>query len=523
MAKVKAGLWDGKIRFVSYNGQFPLGMFEEIKKTLIEWNESFSEQERRKLTIDEDLYIYEPIDDLEHYTDKYLNTGVFNRREPTGSQEDAPGVTYWPPHDYQYELVRKALEHKQCIIEAATSSGKTFMLSMICTYLLKSKKAKKILVIVPKVDLVVQGQRDLMEYGMKGDDIGMVFGKVKDYDCDVTISTWQSMNLDDEEYFHQFDALVIDECHGARASADGMTKSKKSDKTIMRKIIDLCINSVYRIGLTGTLPDDKVDVYTIMGGLGPIVGGITARELMDLGKVSQLKILVATLNYPKSAKGEIRKFLDQRLQDAGKGTLKEVNAKMKKAKEEGRHENLIITERYNAENDYLFRHKDRNKFLCKVVNSRLKKNENILILLDKRDHAETATKYIKKYCKNADTVFYIDGNVDIDFRAKSREYTEENERVVTIATLGVYSTGVSIKKLHSIVFFSGGKAKIKTLQAVGRSLRKHKSKKKALLIDICDMLPYSEKHVAKRLEFYTNEKHDISFKDFYFEEREDLF
>ena len=56
------------------------------------------------------------------------------------------------------------------------------------------------------------------------------------------------------------------------------------------------------------------------------------------------------------------------------------------------------------------------------------------------------------------------------------------------------------------MFASGGKAKIKIIQSIGRGLRKHKDKQDVIIIDIADKLHYGYQHLCKRLKHYKNER-----------------
>jgi superfamily II DNA or RNA helicase len=83
---------------------------------------------------------------------------------------------------------------------------------------------------------------------------------------------------------------------------------------------------------------------------------------------------------------------------------------------------------------------------------------------------------------------------------------ERDNNVVCIAISKIFSTGISIKNIHYIVFAAGGKSKIKTLQSIGRGLRTHENKDVLTIIDIVDELIYGSKHFDKRKEFYDLEK-----------------
>ena len=58
-------------------------------------------------------------------------------------------------------------------------------------------------------------------------------------------------------------------------------------------------------------------------------------------------------------------------------------------------------------------------------------------------------------------------------------------------------------------FGSGGKAKIKTIQSIGRGLRLHKNKTKLIIFDIGDDLYYGRQHLAGRIAHY--EKENIEY------------
>ncbi len=90
---------------------------------------------------------------------------------------------------------------------------------------------------------------------------------------------------------------------------------------------------------------------------------------------------------------------------------------------------------------------------------------------------------------------------------------ETNDDVICVANSKIFSTGINIKNLHYIIFAAIGKAKIKIIQSIGRSLRLHANKKTATIFDISDNLHYSKQHLLERLTLYKNEKINFSFKE----------
>ena len=83
---------------------------------------------------------------------------------------------------------------------------------------------------------------------------------------------------------------------------------------------------------------------------------------------------------------------------------------------------------------------------------------------------------------------------------------EKDNDVICVAMSSIFSTGVNIKNIHNIIFASGGKSFIRTVQSIGRGLRKHNLKSKLIIFDICDRLRYGIRHCEKRKEIYEKEK-----------------
>ena len=56
-------------------------------------------------------------------------------------------------------------------------------------------------------------------------------------------------------------------------------------------------------------------------------------------------------------------------------------------------------------------------------------------------------------------------------RDKIRGIVEEENNAIIVASYGVFSMGINIKRLHNIIFASPYKSQIKVLQSIGRGLR----------------------------------------------------
>ena len=66
----------------------------------------------------------------------------------------------------------------------------------------------------------------------------------------------------------------------------------------------------------------------------------------------------------------------------------------------------------------------------------------------------------------------------------------------------IMSTGVSIKRLHNVVFCFSSKSTTRVIQSIGRVLRLYKGKDEANLIDCVFNTKYSRRHYKERLRLY---------------------
>ena len=112
---------------------------------------------------------------------------------------------------------------------------------------------------------------------------------------------------------------------------------------------------------------------------------------------------------------------------------------------------------------------------------------------------------------------FIYGGTDGEERERIRHLVENDpiKQHDILASYGVFSTGVNLKRLDNVIFASGSKSEIKVLQSIGRALRKGNGADKATLYDIADDISsgsfenYTLKHFRKRVEIYGQEQFAI--------------
>jgi RNA polymerase primary sigma factor len=101
--------------------------------------------------------------------------------------------------------------NSKAIFEVATGAGKTFIAIDIINEVLKTKPDTKVLIVVPKNVILETGwYKEMSDYGIPIQKIGVFFGEVKEY-AQFTLTNMQSF---DKVPLELFDFLILDEVHG---------------------------------------------------------------------------------------------------------------------------------------------------------------------------------------------------------------------------------------------------------------------------------------------------------------------
>ena len=366
--------------------------------------------------------------------------------------------------DYQCDIVEKCLFNGRGTIILATAGGKTLTSASLLSRVYKlymspyNKQSFKCLFIVPDRGLVSQTYQDFIDYNVPFSVSKWTGDDELDLASNVIVSNLgilqsKNSNLD---WLEDIDLLIVDEVHKIRKG------NKVND--ILKKI-----KTPYRFGFTGTMPEEKLDEWNIVGKIGPVIYEKNSYDLRQENYVSNASIQIIKLlhkNQPIKADG---------------GNV------------------------YREEIEYLTTSKFRNELIAKLTKSL---SQNALIMVDYIQHGELLFDIVQKMMPNKQC-FFIRGEVDVEERDRVRQLMEASSNVVVVAISKIFSTGINIKNLHYIIFACGGKAKIKIVQSIGRGLRLHKDKNKLIIFDIADDLKYSAAHALKRQALY--EKEHITF------------
>lgn len=435
-------IWDGKIRLYSLQtNQIYLGLIDYIKQFCEERNYTYEFEE-----IEDEFSIY--------HADKFFNTLNLHTQ---GKKIEVK--------DHQKNAFIHAMQKRRSLLLSPTSSGKSLIIYLIVRQLLEYQNLKG-LIIVPTTSLVEQLYSDFIDYSSANtfDPESMVHriyqGKEKNTNKPVVISTWQSLYNLPEEYFHQFTYIIGDEAHLFKAQS-------------LSKIMTACVNTKYRIGLTGTLDGTKTHKLVLEGLFGSVKKVITTKELIDNKDISAINIKCLVLKHPEEV-CEIAKDWS-----------------------------------YQEELQYLISSDNRNRFIRNLAIS-LDKNTLILYQMVEK-HGKILYNIIKEKAKDR-KVFFVHGNVEAEDRENIRSIMEKEKDAIVVASFGTFSTGINIKNLHNVIFASPSKSRIRNLQSIGRGLRQSEGKDKATLYDIADDLRHKKKvnftlqHFMERVNIYNEEK-----------------
>lgn len=454
--KYKIGVWDGYNRYFSLTGLFYVNLLPELFSIL-----DMSKYEVEKVyrdDLEEDDYEFNNID--ENFLSEY--------KWPKGHRLENQNVILMP---HQVDIVNSCLDNHRCIIEAATSAGKT-----LCALALAKIVTEygRFVIVEPSKDLTMQTAQVFRDLGFT--DVGVCGCGLRELNKKVTVCTWQTINslskrgksLDLDEDKKQLSAeelkqlvdgtigLLYDEVHTAKAHE-------------VSKIMETIFKDVpIRWGLTGTVPKARADYYGVVTGLGPVVHHLESKELQDKGILARCNVNVIRM----------------------KDDMEFIN--------------------YQDEIDYLSTNIDRLKFIGSLVHNITKSSGNSLVLVNRIKSGEILEDYINSLGTNC---IYIDGSVNSKTRFKEYESIKTENNKCIIATSAIASTGLDIPRLFNLVLMDYGQSFTKTIQSIGRGLRLGKDKTSVNIFDICSTTPFSKKHLNTRIHYYYEKKFPIKVLD----------
>ena len=493
----KMGSWNGRVPFYRVSGSTML-----VPKGLLFYIEEVFKENDIEYSIEPDCY--------ENISRKEVDNFI-----------DSLGIPF-SPYEYQKQCVYDSLVKGRTTNVAATGSGKSLMIYILMRYMLKTDRS--VMIIVPNIMLVNQIYSDFKDYGFSEiDDYVQRIGgehKNKEITKACVITTWQSQYRNDNEFYDR-DAIIIDECHGVGV-----------DSQIKEVILPKATKAKFRWGFTGTLPKSDISKLSIFSALGAPNRIINAQGLIEAGLATPVQIKSILLHY----KQEDADFVNRQ-----KSYPKEEQFMMQHQK---RNEVLVsliekISKKGNtlvlyskiAHGDFLLKLLIKKKTSLEIDSFEIIKEIKSISKLDKETKyfiKTPLTESIKKSLSlngfkmdnfvelDSINVFCVDGSISSSERERIRLLLEEKDDAIILATLKTFSTGINVKKLHSLVLASSTKSEITIGQSIGRIMRLHRSKESVTVYDIVDCMlgkrgkeNYFYKHFKERFGEYSEAGYPI--------------
>ena len=470
--KKKIPHWDGEIKFIDRYNRIPIGLWGEVRSLAKKYNFPLS-IEGADLLIDKDF----SEEDFYNWMNDFF-----------------PDPENFTLMDYQVQACLKALKFRFCTEEISTSGGKTIIAYAIFRYLFDRKKIKKMLYVVPNIDLVTQTQEKFYAYESQISDKDPVWksqcvysgaGKEKP-NVDIVFGTYQSLSKRSVEYFSQFDSILIDETHHAKADS-------------IKNIVVKCINATfYKIGLTGTLPKEGTcSSFTIQAYLGPKVFTLESFELIEKGNATPVNVIGIELDYlPAEKKRDLYELRDVETDEKDGAKL------------------------LNTEKEIARENRKRLIYICEMV-AKTKKNTLVLFADVKHEYGRRIYDWLRENSNK--NVYYIDGNTKVDNRDFFKRKMEEEDDTVLVASTGTFSEGIDLPNIHNLFITESHKSEIIIRQMLGRPMRLKEGKDKVVVVDFSDNFywngpntfqkkNYLMRHAAEREKVYKEKK--FPFKKF---------
>ena len=323
---------------------------------------------------------------------------------------------------------------------------------------------KPVCIFADKIGLCQQLKQEMEKF--LGVEVGLVGDGHEDYK-DITVISVQSA---DEKYIQKAQMCLWDECHHVPSH------------TIV-SIANKCTQAYYRVGVSATPWRDAGDDLLIEAVLNKKKDAIiSASKLIELGYLIKPDIYFVPIK---------QVFKGKNYQDIYKKAIVE---------------NI-----------------DRNKIVCKIAYNMFIRNKHVLILYKNIAHGETLRDMMEKRLNAKATPITVNHPVtgkEQTIRVKPVELLSGNDD--TLKRVAVFEAvkrgicrcliastiadeGLDLPILDTLILAGGGKSSTRAFQRVGRVLRLHEGKTKAIVFDFTDYTPMLRRHSRNRQKYYEQE------------------
>lgn len=151
--------------------------------------------------------------------------------------------------------------------------------------------------------------------------------------------------------------------------------------------------------------------------------------------------------------------------------------------------------------NYVVENEERNALIIKAAKKLVKAGKKVLVLVVRVQHGEALKDMIEG--EGLSTIF-LDGAKSSKKRLAAIDSMKNGEFDIMIASK-IFDQGIDIPELDALILAGSGKSSGRALQRIGRVIRKHEGKEKAIVVEFFDNCKYLRSHSEARIKVYKSE------------------
>jgi superfamily II DNA or RNA helicase len=253
-----------------------------------------------------------------------------------------------------------------------------------------------------------------------------------------------------DEFIDGVVGIMVDEAHGLKADA----------------LLGLMTGPAARIpirwAITGTIPKEEFEKRSLQVSVGDVIGTVKASDLQEQGVLSNCHIYIKQMV-------DFQEF-----------------------------------KKYPDELKYLLGTQARIEYMAAMIDE-IRKTGNTLVLIDRVDPGKELAGVIPG-------AVFLSGNSKSVDRKDQYDSIATTDNTVTICTYGIAAVGINVPRVFNVVLVEPGKSFVRTIQSIGRGLRKAHDKDEVNIYDFTSTCKFSKRHLSIRKKYYSEAGYPYSIE-----------
>ena len=259
--------------------------------------------------------------------------------------------------------------------------------------------------------------------------------------------------------------IVVSNCHHV------------SSRSYVR-IANHLANTQYRLGISGTARRDDGNDMAIFSVTGYKCFDLGAKILIDRGWLVKPNITFLKINMDE-------KIIKEKEQKAKQGLINETK------------------DYHSYYREFISENEIRNQKIVDLVNKN--RDKRILILTKLVAHGEMLATILQ--------AVHLHGTTNKEIRKSILEDFKSGKINIIVSTISIFSEGIDLPQLNFIINAAANTGDVKTIQILGRELRKGDNKHRAQYLDFIDEGYFFTKASRARIRAFKREGHEVETSD----------